>query len=180
MNMKIENWQGHKIRFVEEHGEWWAVLGDICNALQLRTNDVAKRLDTDMMIRMAVGKSNTDSTGVRSRGNNKTRWMIGVNELGIYEALFASRRLEARQLRRWTATVLQRLRRHVGLEGYEVMRMTETEVQEDIDHFLDTIFYDETTGKVMRSVTVAGGDVDQIELDNEDQELFKNAFTIKD
>ena len=56
----------------------------------------------------------------------------------------------------------QKLRTHAGLEQYEVMRMTEPEIQEDIDHLLDTLFYDEETGKLMQSVTVQGGDVEQI------------------
>lgn len=42
------------------------------------------------------------------------------------------------------------------------MRMTEPEVQEDIDHILDRLFYDEDTGMLMESVTVAGGDVEQV------------------
>lgn len=42
------------------------------------------------------------------------------------------------------------------------MRMTEPEIQEDIDHILDILFYDEETGKLMRSVTVQGGDVEQV------------------
>ena len=42
------------------------------------------------------------------------------------------------------------------------MRMTEPEIQEDIDHILDTLFYDEETGILMRSITVQGGDVDQV------------------
>ena len=88
--------------------------------------------------------------------------MLAVNEIGIYEALFSSKRLEARKLRRWTATVLKKLRAHVGLEGYEVMRMTEKAVQDDIDHFLDTLFYDEETDQLMKSVTVPGGDVEQV------------------
>ena len=169
--MRIEHWQGYNIRFVEEKGEWWAILKDLCDALQLRTDKVSERLDPDMMLRVQVETSNHPSKGVRSKGDNKTRWMLAVNEVGIYETLFASRRLEARQLRRWTATVLQRLRGHVGLEGYEVMRMTETEVQEDIDRLLDDIFYDEMTGKLMMTITVQGGDTDQIEF--EDQDLFK-------
>ena len=115
-----------------------------------------------MMERVCVDTSEDGSNGIRSRGENKTRWMIAVNELGIYEALFASRRLEARKFRRWSATVLQKLRNQVGLEQYEVMRMTDADIQEDIDHILDTLFYDETTGKLMQSVTVAGGDVEQV------------------
>ena len=170
--MRIENWQGHDIRFVEVRGEWYAVLKDICDALDLRTDGVVQRLDSDMMTRVKVEVSDPTSTGDRSRGENKTRWMVAVNEIGVYEALFASRRLEARQLRRWTATVLQKLRTHVGLQGYEVMRMTETEVQEDIDRFLDDIFWDEDKKMLMISRTVAGGDVEQVPF--EDQDLFKD------
>lgn len=161
-NMRIENWCGYDIRFVEEKGEWWAILKDICDALSLRTDKIASRLDPDMMTRIPVEVSDHLSKGVRSRGENKTRWMLAVNEIGIYEALFASRKLEARKFRKWSATVLQKLRSQVGLEGYEVMRMADEDIQEDIDHILDTLFYDEETGKLMQSVTVAGGDVDQV------------------
>ena len=88
--------------------------------------------------------------------------MLAVNELGIYEALFASRKLEARKFRMWAGTVMQKLRKNVGLEQYEVMRMTEPEIQDEIDDILDTLFYDEETGKLMQSVTVQGGDVEQV------------------
>ena len=160
--MRTENWCGHDIRFVEINGEWYAILKDICDALRLRSKDVSQRLDSDMMERVCVDTSEGGSNGIRSRGENKTRWMLAVNELGIYEALFASRRLEARKFRRWSATVLQKLRNQVGLEQYEVMKMTDADIQEDIDHILDTLFYDEETGKLMQSVTVAGGDVEQV------------------
>lgn len=88
--------------------------------------------------------------------------MLVVNEEGIYEALFASKRLEARKFRRWSASVMRKLRETIGLEGYQVMDMTKPEVQADIDFILDSIYYDEETGKVMRSVTVQGGDVMQV------------------
>lgn len=162
--MKVENWCGHKIRFVEHNGEWWAVLKDICDALELRTDKVAERLDSDMLTRLKIETSNHPTKGNRSKGENRTRWMIVVNELGIYEALFASRRLEARKFRRWSTTVLRRLRQHVGLEGYQVMSMTDETIQAEIDSFLDTIFYDEETKQVMRSVIVQGGDVEQVPL----------------
>lgn len=172
--MRVENWCGHDIRFVEVNGEWWAILKDICDALSLRTDGVAQRLDPDMMMRVQVEtishipsrynvKDDHISNGVNSF--DKKIWMLAINEIGIYEALFSSRRLEAKQFRRWGASVFKRLRTHIGLEGYEVMRMTEREVQGDIDHFLDTLFYDEKTGKLMRSVTVAGGDVEQVPFD---------------
>lgn len=162
MNIKIENWCGCDIRFVEKDGEWWAILKDICDALKLRTDGISQRLDPDMLIRVNVEVSNHSSKEVRSRGENKTRCMLAVNEIGIYEALFASRKLEARKFRRWSASVMQKLRKSVGLAGYEVMRMTDKDVQEDIDHILDTLFWDEETGRLMQSVTVQGGDVEQI------------------
>ena len=159
--MKVENWCGYDIRFIEHNGEWWAILKDICDALNLHTFKVAQRLDPEMMIKVRVDTCDIPSKGVRSRAR-KTKDMLAVNEIGIYEALFASRRLEARKFRRWSATVMQKLRRNVGLEGYEVMHMTDESVQEDIDRFLDTLFYDEKTGQLMQSVTVQGGDVEQV------------------
>ena len=159
--MRTESWCGYEIRFVKVNGEWYAILKDICDALNLRTDKVASRLDPDMLERVRVDVCDHLSREVRSRAR-KTQDMLAVNEIGIYEALFASRRLEARKFRRWSATVLQKLRNQVGLEQYEVMRMTEPEIQEDIDHILDTLFYDEKTGKLMQSVTVAGGDVEQV------------------
>lgn len=159
--MRTENWCGHEIRFIEINGEWWAILKDICDALELRTAKVSERLDPNMIYKIDVDVSDNLSKDVTSRAR-KTQNMIVVNELGIYEALFASRKPEARKFRRWTTTVLQKLRRRVGLEGYQVMRMTDEDIQEDIDHILDTLYWDEEKQMVMQSVTVQGGDVDQI------------------
>lgn len=163
--IRIENWCGNDIRFVEINGEWYAILKDICDALNLRTKDISQRLHPDMLERVLVEVSEDGSNDVRSRGENKTRWMLAVNELGIYEALFASRKLEARKFRMWAGTVMQKLRKNVGLEGYEVMRMTEPEIQEEIDWILDSLYWDEEKGCVMMSQTVAGGDTDQVPFD---------------
>lgn len=164
--MRTENWNGYEIRFVEYNGEWWAILKDICDALGLRTDKVANRLDPDMLERVRIDVSDHPSRGVTSRAR-KTQDMLAVNELGIYEALFASKRLEARKFRRWSATVMRRLRTKVGLEGYEVMRMTDKDIQDDIDHILDTLYWDEEKKCVMQSITVAGGDVEQIPFEEE-------------
>ena len=182
--MRVENWNGYNIRFVEKDGEWYAILKDICDALGLRSSDVSQRLDSDMMIKIKVDRKSTvanvniedeedddqyyyrfdtDSNVVNSRGA-KTFHMIAVNEMGIYEALYASRKLEARKFRKWSASVMQKLRHKIGLEQYEVMRMTDKDIQDEIDYILDSIYYDEETGKLMQSITVAGGDVEQIEF----------------
>lgn len=163
--MRVENWNGYKIRFVEHKGEWWAVLKDICDALNLRTKDVSQRLYPEMMERLPINISEDGSNDLRSRGQNKSRWMLVVNELGIYEALFASRRLEARKFRIWTASVLQRLRSYVGLQGYEALKLTDEDIQDQIDDILDCLFWDEDSKQLMISVTVQGGDVDQVPFD---------------
>lgn len=160
--MRIENWCGYEIRFVDVNGEWYAILKDICDALGLKAFKVSQRLDPVTMTRVKVEVSDIPSSDVRSRGENKTRWMLAVNELGIYEALFASRRLEARKFRMWAGTVLQKLRSHIGLEQYEVMRMTDPEIQAEIDNILDTLYWDQEKKCVMQSITVQGGDVEQV------------------
>ena len=184
--MKIETWYGHEIRFVEINGEWYAILKDICDALKLRTNDVAQRINPDMLERVLVEapdltpvesvsnshkpvktitKAEIGKDIGRKKGERKTMWMLAVNEAGIYQALFASRKLEARKFQLWTFDILKKLRKNVGLQGYEVMRMTEPEIQEQIDWVLDSLYWDEEAGKVMVSTTIHGGDTDQIPLD---------------
>ena len=161
--MRTENWCGYEIRFIEKDGEWWAILKDICDALDLKTFKVSQRLNPDMLKRVRIDVCDIPSGDVRSKAR-KTQDMLAVNEEGIYEALFASRKLEARKFRKWSASVMKKLRSKVGLQGYEVMRMTEPNIQDEIDFLLDSIYWDEERKCVMRSVTVAGGDVEQIPL----------------
>lgn len=161
MQVRVEEWCGYKIRFVQHKGEWMAVLKDICDALGLKTYKVSQRLDPRMLEKVQIDTSDIPSMEVRSRAR-KTQNMLVVNELGIYEALFASRKLEARKFRVWSATVMQKLRSYVGLEGYEALKLTDEDVQDRIDDILDSLYWDEESGKLMMSVTVQGGDVEQI------------------
>lgn len=178
--MRTEEWMGHKIRFVEVNGKWYAVLKDVCDALRLRSAAIAQRLDSSMLERVLVETSDVISNDLRYErvkniskdmiskdvdrrpGQNKTRWMLAVNEIGIYEALFASRRLEARKFRKWSAEVIQKLRSKVGLQQYEVMRMTEPDIQQQIDWILDSLYWDDEKKCIMQSITVQGGDVEQV------------------
>lgn len=45
------------------------------------------------------------------------------------------------------------------------MRMTDPEIQDDIDNILDTLYWDSEKKCVMQSVTVQGGDVEQVPFD---------------
>lgn len=161
-NMRTENWCGYEIRFVEIKGEWYAILKDICDALGLKTFKVSQRLDPRLLERVTIEVSDIPLKYNRSRGENKTRQMLAVNEDGIYLALYASRKLEARKFRMWSAKVMRKLRERVGLQQYEVLKMTNPEIQDEIDWILDTLYWDPKKKCVMQSVTVKGGDVDQV------------------
>lgn len=159
--IRVEKWCDYDIRFVNIKGNWYAVLKDLCDALGLRTDKVNTRLDSDMLEKVVIPASDHLSKGVTSSRARKSQQMLVVNEEGIYETLFASRKLEARKFRRWTFKTLKRLRSDVGLKGWEVLKMTDREVQDEIDFILDSLYWDPEKKCVMQSVTVQGGDVEQ-------------------
>ena len=157
--MRVENWCGYDIRFVEVKGEWYAVLKDICDALNLKTYKVSQRLDARYMEKADIPLKYT-SCG--ENGVRHSQKMVVINEKGIYKALFASKRLEARKFQMWTFDIIEKLRSKVGLQQYEVMRMTEPDIQSQIDWILDSLYWDDEKKCVMQSITVDGGDVEQV------------------
>lgn len=117
--MKIEIWNDHEIRFVEKDGEWWAVLKDVCNALGLSPKRVNERLEPEVV-----------SNDLVNDGNQRRHFLI-VNEEGIYETIFNSRKKEAKKFRKWVFKVLKELRKSSGLEGFQVFRMLDKEHQKE-------------------------------------------------
>lgn len=79
-----------------------------------------------------------------------------VTETGLYNVLSQSRKPIARAWRRIVHTELINLRKTRGKDVAEQF--------EDWDRLADNIFFDEETGMMMQSVTVLGGDVEQIPL----------------
>ena len=81
--------KGHAIRFVEkEPGDWWAVLADVCNALDLGDPTVI------------ASKINSDEQAMfnfRHQGE-----IAIISELGVYETFFLSRKKEAIEFQGWT------------------------------------------------------------------------------
>ncbi len=116
--MKTEIWNGYPIRFVEKDGEWWAVLKDACDALGLKTYDVSRRIK-DM-----VSTHNLETAGGKQQ-------MLIVNEFGIYDTVFQSRKSEAKQFRYWVYEMLKQLRQATGLEGFQIFRMLDKEHQKE-------------------------------------------------
>lgn len=146
-NIRIENWCGHNIRFVEHEGAWYAVLKDICDALKLQTRDVKDRIECEHLIKTAIEQAVISEVGdshIRSKGDNLTRQMLCVDEVGIYQALSRSTRLEARKFIDWISNSLVDLRKAVGLEAYEALKLTNTDVQKLIAEKIDIPFVEPT------------------------------------
>ena len=80
--------------------------------------------------------------------------MTIVSEQGIIDMLMDSRRLEARKLRRWVIDKLCQIRQFVGLQGYQVLHLTEKCYLEDID-----MFWDDEAEKWRKTHTLPNGDV---------------------
>ena len=118
--MKTEIWNGYPIRFVEKDGEWWAVLKDVCDALELRTDGVKSRLN-----------ANHISNGVEVDETGRPHKFIIVDEFGIYQTIFQSRKPEAKSFQEWTYHMLAELRVSTGLEGFQVFRMLDKEHQKE-------------------------------------------------
>lgn len=116
--MKTEIWNGYPNRFVEKNGEWWAVLKDVCDALGLKTYDVSRRIK-DM-----VSTHNLETVGGKQQ-------MLIVNEFGIYNTVFQSRKSEAKEFRYWVYEMLKQLRQATGLKGFQIFRMLDKEHQKE-------------------------------------------------
>ena len=85
-------------------------------------------------------------------GNRKSVWF--VTELGLYNILSQSRKPIARMWRRVVHQQLIDSRKARGLKIEDQF--------DEWDELLDTIYIDQETGVLMQSVTVQGGDVEQV------------------
>lgn len=195
-----DNNKVYMIRFVKEGEAWYAVLKDICDALGLTAKFVAQRIDEEFLLKRNITTSIPFNKGVRckdkvvsnnlmSKPYHNTHQMLLVNEIGIYQCIDGSRKLEARKFRRWYPQMISKLRQGIGLQGFMAMDMMNEDVQRHIDKqldkvidqfdpYLDNIFFDEETGKLMQSITVAGGDVEVVEY-NGDVPDFYNLYSFK-
>lgn len=117
---KLEQWNGHSIRFVEHNGEWWAVLVDIAKALDLKPKYVKERLSDEVVLTDHV----LDSLGRKQE-------MLIVNEFGIYETIFSSRKPEAKAFKVWVFEIIKQLRQQSGLEGFQAFRMLDKQHQKN-------------------------------------------------
>ena len=122
MKTKIEIWNGRSIRFVEKKpGDWWAVAKDVFAALDiLNTTDALKRLDRENYTLARIYSTNSPNPDINI-----------VNEFGLYDIVFSSRKKEAKDFKRWVFSIIKVLRESSGLEAFQVFRMLDKEHQKE-------------------------------------------------
>jgi prophage antirepressor-like protein len=158
----VENWNGHAIRFVEREGEWWAVAADVCAALDI--DDVNSAVDS-LKARLATAGifdpvSNRIKclvgVGQKGKGKNRMEAMLCVNEYGLNELIFASRKEEAVKFRWWIAhDILPALRKSLGLSPWEAFRMMDKEHQKEAMQRLNERLHEPVKVDYIKANTIA-------------------------
>ena len=121
-----------------------------------KASDVAKMIDysdgnTWKMLEMCEADEKLNLPMVVA---GQRRTVSFITETGLYNVLSQSRKPIARKWRRIIHDELINLRRSRGMDVVDQF--------EEWDHELDTLYIDEETGILMQSITVQGGDVEQI------------------
>lgn len=101
-NIQVFNYNNNEVRTVQQNGEPWFVLKDVCAVLGIGNNRMASdRLDAD-----EKGVSQIDTLGGKQE-------MTVVNESGLYNVILRSDKPEAKPFRKWvTSEVLPSIRKH--------------------------------------------------------------------
>lgn len=114
MNNLIEmSYNGNEIRTIDDNGQIWWVLSDVCKTLDISNpSKVASRLDEDERSNFKLGRQ------------GKT---IIINESGLYSVILRSDKPEAKPFRRWiTHEVLPEIRRTGSYSLTDPQRKTKT------------------------------------------------------
>ena len=102
MNLATFDFNETPVRVVDVQGEPWFVVADVCRVLDLSNPSMsAQSLDEDDLSSIEV----IDSLGRKQTAN-------AVNESGLYQLVFSSRKPEAKTFKRWvTKEVLPAIRK---------------------------------------------------------------------
>lgn len=104
--------EDQEVRIIDQQGNPWFVLGDICRVLNIgNPSDAASRLDDD--------EKNT--LGITEGAGNPEKLI--VNESGLYSLILRSRKAEAKRFKKWvTAEVLPTIRK-TGSFGVDPLKV---------------------------------------------------------
>lgn len=108
---QIFNYQGAQVRTVTIDGNVWFVAKDICDILEISNPTVAiQRLDEDERSKFNLGRQGETNV---------------VNESGLYELIFGSRKQEAQDFKKWVKReVLPTIRKHGAYMTPETIEKT--------------------------------------------------------
>ncbi|MBD8026458.1 phage antirepressor KilAC domain-containing protein [Ureibacillus sp. Re31] len=98
-HLQIFNFESNNVRVLEINNEPWFVATDVCKVLELSNPTMAVgRLENDERSKFNLGRQGETNI---------------VNESGLYELIFASRKPSAKQFKRWIKQeVLPSIRKH--------------------------------------------------------------------
>lgn len=125
--MKLENWNGYEIRFIEKDGEWWAVGIDIAKALEYAIPHKAVKSHCKGVLTWNVPTS----------GGNQN--VLIISEIDIYNLIFKAAdqsrskkvKEKAEEFKIWVFSTLKVLRESTGLEGFQIFKMLDKEHQKE-------------------------------------------------
>lgn len=122
--LQVFSYNGAQVRTVEQNGEPWWVLKDVCEILGIaNSRDVVNRLDED-----EKGVGQIDTLGGAQE-------MTIISESGLYNVILRSDKPEAKPFRKWvTAEVLPTIRRSGGYinNAEELIAKTATAVVAEV------------------------------------------------
>lgn len=98
-DIQVFDFEDNAVHVVDIDGEPWFVAADVCRVLEIQNpTDAVKNLDDDEQSRYCLGSGGSDR--------------IIINESGLYNLIFRSRKPEAKKFRKWvTAEVLPSIRK---------------------------------------------------------------------
>lgn len=109
MNAEIQtfNFKAATVRALTDNaGDPWFVAKDVCNILEIRTNNLRTILDPDEISEL----SNDYSIDIAQNGGKSP---LIISEAGLYGLVLKSRKPEAKEFKRWvTHEVLPTIRKH--------------------------------------------------------------------
>lgn len=121
------------------------IAADIAKAIEYSNGNASELLN-------GLEKDESFKTTLSIGGQRRT--VLMVSELGLYNILSQSRKPLARM---WRRVVHQQLIETRNSKGFRI-----EDQFDEWDDLLDTIFIDPVTGVLMQSITVPGGDVEQV------------------
>ncbi|MDH5160382.1 BRO family protein [Heyndrickxia oleronia] len=169
---RIFNFNGRDLRTVMLNNEPWFVAKDVCNILEiLNTTDALKRLDEDERSRFNLGR----------QGNANV-----INESGLYELIFSSRKPEAKIFKKWVkCEVLPSIRKTGQYSTNKVVPLSKdqalvTVLRTTADLVEDTQAIKEEQHEIRKLVTQIDNKVEeQITLDHGEQRRLQKGIASK-